>query len=257
MGNLADKIVSKIKSEEIKPKSKWIFLLKDYFIWSIFGFSIIIGGLALVVILFIFTTSDWDMYRYLEGGFGMHFLTILPRLWIGTLILFLLVAYYNYRHTKSGYRYKAYLVVLASIIMSVAIGTGLFFMGLGSKIEQSFANNLPYYCGYMQHRMEMWNQPEKGLLAGEIVKIKKDDILEVKDFNNNIWQIDVSDTLWRGGGIVRTGKQIKIIGIKKTDDEFIAQEIRPWVGRREKLNDVRNGHKKEVVGRHRLNCQRK
>jgi len=248
MKNLADKIASKIKSEEIKPKSKWIFLLKDYFIWSIFGFSIIIGGLAFVVILFIFTTSDWDMHRYLEGGFGMHFLTVLPRLWIGTLILFLLVAYYNYRHTKSGYRYKAYLVVLASVIMSIAIGTGLFFMGLGSKIEQFFANNLPYYGGYMQHRVEMWNQPEKGLLAGEIVKIKSDDVLEVKDFNNTIWQIDVSDALWRGGSVTQVGKQIKIIGTKKTDNEFIAQEVRPWTGRHGNIGDKKNNHQGRGVG---------
>jgi hypothetical protein len=240
MKNLADKIADKIKKEEIKPKSKWIFLLKDYFIWSIFGFSIIIGGLAFVVIIFILTTNDWDMHRYLGSGVGIHFLTVLPRVWIGTLILFLLVAYYNYRHTKGGYRYKTYLVVLGSVAMSIVIGTGLFFMGLGNKVEQAFSNNLPYYGRFMEHRMEMWNQPEQGLLAGEIVEIESVDVFNMKDFGGNIWQVDISGALWRRGGSAQVGKQIKIIGAKKTDDEFTAQEIRPWAGRRGDLNNRRS-----------------
>ncbi len=231
MKKLSDKIVNKIKEEKIKPKAKWVFLLKDYFIWSAFGVSIIIGGLAFVVILFLLTTNDWDMHKYLGEGFGVYFLTALPRVWIGTLILFLLVAYYNYRHTKGGYRYKAYLIVLGSVVTSVVIGTALFFMGLGDKIEQSFANTLPYYGGYMEHRMEIWNQPEKGLLAGEIIEIKSENILMIEDFKKNIWEIDVNNALWRGGQVAKIGNKVKIIGVKKSNNIFTAQEIRPWVGR--------------------------
>lgn len=103
----------------------------------------------------------------------------------------------------------------------------LFFLGLGNKIEQIFADNLPYYNGFMQHRMEMWNQAGRGLLAGEIIEINDNDILKLKDFEKNIWEINTKDALWKGGETVQIGRQIKIIGIKNSDNEFIAREIRP------------------------------
>ena len=230
MKNFSDKIANKIKKENIKPKSKLVFLLKDYFIWSIFGVAIVIGGLAFVVMLFLLTSNDWDIHQHLDKSFWEYLLISLPYFWISILVLFLLLAYYNYRHTKEGYRYKTYLIVFGSVIMSIVIGTGLFFLGMGNKIEQIFADNLPYYNNFTQHRIEMWNQPEKGLLAGEIIEFN-DDVLKLKDFKKNIWKINTSDASWRGGKVAQLGEQIKIIGAKQSESEFTAQEIRSWVGR--------------------------
>ncbi len=242
MKKLSDKIVSEIKEKKIRPKPKWIFLLKDYFIWSIFGISVVIGGLAFVVILFLLTTNDWDVYKHLGRDPSLYFLTMLPRIWIGTLILFLLIAYYNYRHTKKGHRYKTYVIVLGSVLGSVVIGTVLFFTGLGSRIEESFASVLPYYGGFMEHRMKIWTQPQKGLLAGEIIKVKSKNILLIEDFKKNVWKVDISNALWRRRRIVGIGDKIKIIGVEKSGNVFIAREIRPWIGRRGNLEYNDDSH---------------
>jgi len=171
------------------------------------------------------------MYKYLDKGFLGYVFVSLPYFWIVLLVSFLIIACYDYRHTNEGYRYKTYLIVLGSVIISVVIGTSLFFLGFGDKMEQKFAENLPSYNRFMQRRMKMWNQPEKGLLVGEIIGIEKENILRLKDFNNNIWSVNIKNAKWRRCQRKELGRRIKIIGVKSGDNKFIAQEIGPWVRR--------------------------
>lgn len=246
MKNLADKIVDKIEEDKIKPQPKWKFLVKDYFIWTTFVLAVIVGGLAFLVILFSLTSNDWDIHRYLHRGFLEHLIISLPYFWFIILTFFVLVAYYNYRHTKHGYQYKTYLIVLGSIALSVVLGLGMFFAGWGNKIENIFAERIPYYKGIAKYKIKTWSQPEKGLLAGEIIKIDKD-ILSVKDFEENIWKVDIQNTLWKRGEIAEIGKQIKIIGTKKFEDEFIAKETRPWIDRRNNHKGRKNNHLRRSI----------
>ncbi|GAH23334.1 unnamed protein product, partial [marine sediment metagenome] len=40
MKNVSNEVLKKIKDNNIKPKPRWYFITKNYFIWSIFGISI-------------------------------------------------------------------------------------------------------------------------------------------------------------------------------------------------------------------------
>ncbi|HIP50192.1 MAG TPA: hypothetical protein EYG99_01955 [Candidatus Pacebacteria bacterium] len=241
---MSSQIIDKIKKNKIKPKSRWTFLLRDYFMWLFFGTSIVVGGLAFAVMLFLITSNDWDVYKYLDKSFGEYLLLSIPYFWIGLLTLFLLLAYYNYRHTKKGYRYKAYGIVLASVFLSILIGTVLFNAGLGNKIENIFADNFPYYHNltrYRAHRAQMWNQPDRGLIAGEIINIKGKNSFMLKDLEGDMWEIEVTDALWKGRAVQEVGEKIKIIGSKKGDVMFSAIEIRPWTGQHNNTQHYGNG----------------
>lgn len=229
MKEISKKALERIKKEKIEPTPKWKFLLKDYITWFSFVLSIIIGSFGFAMVLFMLLNHDWDIYRYLNRTFIEHLLVSLPYLWILFLLFFIFLADYNLKHTKRGYRYKTYLVLLASIIISLIMGSLLYYFGIGTKINDIFAHNFPYYRRVFYPREEIWNNPEKGLLAGIITNVKSENEFSLKDFKEKIWQIEAKDAYLKKAIIIREGEKIKIIGELKSINIFIAKEIRPWV----------------------------
>ena len=63
--SISKKILQKIRKEQIKPKPKWEFLLKNYVFWGAFILSIIVGGLASSVAIFRLVNNDWDIMHKL------------------------------------------------------------------------------------------------------------------------------------------------------------------------------------------------
>jgi len=231
MNKLCDKVLCKIKEEKIAPKPRWHFLLKDYFTWIMFVISIIIGALAFCTMLYVFSNNDWDLYKYLHTSVIGHIMLSIPYIWILFLILFLALAFYNYKHTKDGYRHQAYMIMLLSIAGSALLGTFLHTLGMGEAIEDLAANAVPYYekITCCSHRKDIWNQPAIGLLGGEIVRIIDSRDFELKDFNGAIWQVqEDEDTLEFEPLKIKAGEEVKMIGEEKKENFFWAREVRPW-----------------------------
>lgn len=232
MKKFCDKVLEKIKEEKIEPHPRWQLLLKDYFIWSAFVVSVVIGAIAFCVILDIFTDNDWDVYRYaIENPMEKIFLSF-PFFWIIALVLFLGLAYYNYKNTKGGYKYETYYIVGLSIVGSVILGAIFhYYFGMGEKMEALVAENLPFYKRIYSrcNNREIWLQPEKGLLGGEIIRISTPSSFDLEDFSGMPWVVKKEkNVLIRGNSPLFEKEEVRIIGEKEEDSIFRAVEIRPW-----------------------------
>jgi len=231
MDNLGDRVLQKIKEGHIAPKPRWQFLLKDYFVWFVFLISLVIGSLAFCVSLHIFLTNDWDLYRYIHTSLVGHILISIPYLWIIFLIIFVFIAHYNFKHTKSGYRRETYFIVGLSVAGSLFLGAFLHTLGVGEKIEDFVAASVPEYekLTCCSARKDIWVQPARGLLAGKIVSVIDERNFALKDFSGFAWQIqEDDDTLEYEPLQIEPGEDVKIIGEKKENFVFWAREVRPW-----------------------------
>lgn len=233
MNKLCNKVLEKIKEEKIKPKPKWHFLLKDYFVWLVFSVSVIFGGLAFCVTLAVLLDSDWDIYRQLGQNFWGNVLLSLPYLWIVLMFLFLGFAFYNYKHTKKGYRCQTCLIFGSSVAASVILGLFLhFYLDFGGKIDKYFSQKIPLYenfgC-YCYRKKILWTQPEKGFLGGKIIQIKRENSFNLEDFQGVVWEIEKSEPmLIRRPVLLIENEEVKLIGEKKGERIFRAREARPW-----------------------------
>ena len=250
MNKQAEKILKTIKDKQIRPKSKWFFLLKNYLIWTLFTISVFIGAIAISVIFFSLADNDWDIYRNLNKNISTYILISLPYIWIVILTSFSFLAYFNYKHTKRGYRINPLMIVSGSIFISIFLGIAFYFAGLGQIIEYKLSNNIPYYEKIIAHRFIMWNNPERGLLAGKIIKIDSANNFYIKALDNKVWKIIGNNILWQGKAEKGSGERIKIIGKMMGSDVFVAREVRPWIGKcmgsdgkctHSKLKTMRNG----------------
>jgi heme/copper-type cytochrome/quinol oxidase subunit 2 len=231
MGEIGKKVIEKIKEEKIAPKPRWHFLLKNYFTWIFFVISVIIGSLAFCTILYVFFNNDWDLYKYLHTSVVGHIMLSIPYLWILFLALFTVLAYYNYKHTRDGYRHEAYMVMFLSIAGSALLGTFLYTLGAGEVVEDVAVGAVPYYekITCCNHRKDIWDQPTIGLLGGEIIQIIDNKNFELKDFGGSIWQVqEDEDTLEFEPLKMKVGEEVKVIGEEKKENFFWAREVRPW-----------------------------
>ncbi|MCD4694216.1 hypothetical protein K8R62_02550 [bacterium] len=224
---ISEVIFKKIKESHIKPKPKWEFLLKDYTIWTLFGISLIVGGLAFSVIFYMFANNDWNLYQYVSGSFIGFFFVTLPYFWLIILVMFIVLAYYNLRHTKRGYLLSLRKIFLFSLLSSFLLGGVLYFAGLGKSINSIFNEKVPFYEKVLGHRNSVWNNPQRGLLAGEVIEIITPQKFYLIDLKGDKWCVEC---FYESGCFYiedENNKIVKIIG-DLGEECFQAKIIKPF-----------------------------
>lgn len=232
MSHLTDSIIQKIQTEHLKPLPKKFFLFKHFLIWlSIFLF-LILSSLLTAVIIFLFKNQDWDIANRFTSFKPLFIFFVLPYFWLFLLILVSSLVYYNYRHTKYGYRLKFVFIFLFFLITNLFLGFIFYQLNLGHTLEEKINNNLPWY-NQINNNILLWQSTNKGLLAGQVKTIEKNNLI-ILDFNQKIWRISISE---KNNYQPAINEKIKILGQKIGEGEFLAEEIRPWCGCQKCLNN--------------------
>uniref|UniRef100_A0A7C4M051 Uncharacterized protein n=1 Tax=candidate division CPR3 bacterium TaxID=2268181 RepID=A0A7C4M051_UNCC3 len=229
MKNISENILEKIKKEGIHPIPKWRFLLKNYGVWALFGLSIILGGVAVSVIIFMLADREWGIYKYLDKSFWQYFLMGLPYFWFFLVSAFLAFAWYDLQKTKSGYKYGFLKIAILNILASIVLGFVFYSLGMGPRMDQIFSDNLPFYNQiHSISGPQVWQNPDKGLLAGEITEVIDNENFIVKDLKGELWQADCSDCVWISGLDPLVGTPVRLVGESLDGGVFKISEVRPF-----------------------------
>lgn len=221
-------ILERIKKEQIKPRSKWHFVLKDSVVWFVFATSIVFGALSFSVILHFWEINDWDAYYRVNENFLAFVLLTMPYFWLVCFLLFVLVAYLYLRHTREGYRLEFAKVVIWNLVLSLIFGSVLYSVGAGRQVENELSMRAPFYNDLRENQEGIWLRPEQGVIIGKVMAIAEDgDFLELDDPRQVVWTVDVSEAEYFQGFIVREGFMIKVFGVEAENHYFVAEEIRP------------------------------
>lgn len=231
---IGQKVLDKIKSKSVKPEPRWKFLLRDYSVWGLVGFALVIGAIAASVVFYMIFENDWEVYQNIENSIFRFVFYTLPYFWILVMILLIIVADYNFKNTKHGYRYRASVVVLSTFILSIAIGFVLHFWGgLGKTIDDTFAEKMPIYektFHKMSSRKRMWMNPEKGLLLGKITDVedaKVPTFFQLEDLSQTLWNVNIAEAKFKDILEIKIGEGIRVAGVNIGENEFKAHIVFP------------------------------
>lgn len=225
--NLSESIVAKIKERGLIPRPRWRFILKNWAIWLSGAAALLIGAMAFSVILYLFKYNTWDIYQNTVLSGAKFFLLTLPYFWLLFLALFVFIAYYNLRHTRGGYRYRLYLIIIVPILISIILGMFFFAAGWGQKIDSILGRHAPFYGQVFNRQMMFWFNPEEGRLAGVVVEVSADrqDFL-LLDPVGETWTV-----LSRSGkafpSFVKSDEAVNVLGSAIDDNEFVASFVKP------------------------------
>ena len=243
MKNLIQDTIEKIKKQHIAPEPKWKFSVRKYSIWLLFFLTLLLGAASLSVAYHLVSGLDWDLYSFMHKSRINYALSIFPYFWLILIILFFSIAFLDIRKTESGYRYSWTKIILLSAggIFTIAILITIF--NFGGRVHPMVQKNFPYYARHMLITKEaQWMQPEKGLLAGEIISRSEREI-NIEDLTSKNWTILINEkTLLRPSANLSPGETIKIIGARQGENSFEAQEIRPWFGQRGMMMGCQNSN---------------
>ena len=231
---MSDKSISqdtlkKIQNKDIKPKPRWHFLLKDYVVWILGLISLLVGSLSFSVVLYMLVNNDWDVYGQISGSMWQFVLTTLPYFWLLFLLIFILAAYYNFRHTKGGYRFDIKKLIIGSVVFSMLFGVFLFKAGIGQAIDTMVSGNESFYKNFINRRAHVWSQTDKGLLAGILESVEDEQHIIIRSMDGSVWRVEISSAKVPPIPI-RIGEPLRIIGEAQVDNVFKAQAILPMRG---------------------------
>lgn len=229
--DLSKGVLEKIRKEGLKPRSKWHFMLKDYAVLFAFGLSILLGALAFSIMLHYWGVNDWDAYSRINDSLLAFALETMPYFWLVGFGLFLAVAYYNLKHTRTGYRLEFVKVVALNLALTFIIGCILYSLGAGKRFEDEFARKAPFYKDMRDRQnRDVWFRPERGVIIGKVIGIDGDgEMFELDDPREVVWTVDASDARIMRGFVIREGYMVKVFGVANAGNYFSAVEIRPLI----------------------------
>jgi heme/copper-type cytochrome/quinol oxidase subunit 2 len=253
--NLSEEILSNIKDNKIAPRPRWQFLFRNYFLWTIGFLALFFGAVSISLIIFMLRYNEWSSYSRLGGGPLEFLLLVVPLFWIISLVIFVVLVYFNFKKTKHGYRFQPFLIVAGAILISVIMGCAFFLFGIGQRIDAVLGRNAPLYDSVINPRMRFWSNPEAGRLSGLLVYQESEGNFILVDNNNIEWRVNYiegddeklveakkngmvdDETL-----IIAAGQPVRFLGEVTAEKEFKAKEMIPFHPGRQFFYRFESGH---------------
>ena len=219
-------LLAEIKKQKIKPRSRWCFVAKNYLIWALGVLAMVLGAVAVSLMIFLGRATEARVYFSLNN-FGEALVLLVPIFWICSLALFIILFYFNIKHTKKGYRYNVWLVLGVALAGSVILGIVGQAAGLGQEMDDLLGRRAPFYDRVMNPQVRFWNEPEEGRLSGIVIAIEEEGDLILMAQDEIEWQVLVSGSRRAPGLEIVVGRPIRCLGTKLDASHFQAEEILP------------------------------
>jgi hypothetical protein len=244
--NFTNKIISKIEEEKLKPRPRWKFVFKNYFLWIIGFLSLFFGALSFSLIIYLFNSGENILSDRFGASFWEVFLAIVPIFWLIFLALFVFLFYLNLKKTKKAYKYSPFFILIIGFISSIALGASFYMLGFSKNFDNILGKNInPFvYSRFMNPQLNFWSEPEKGRLSGIILKSGYDKEFSLIDKNSNEWLVFYDNLNPPHVLKLEEGLLIRCFGKKISDNQFMAFHIMPMNSAKDFFN--RPGLKRRV-----------
>jgi hypothetical protein len=216
-------ILDKIKAQNIKPKARWYFVVQHAALWVPAILVTALGTIAFAGELYAVTHSGWEVREFIYPSQIDFLLATMPVLWISSFLLFGTFIVKAFRSIHAGYRFSIKSILIGSVVTSIVLGTAIFYVDKEFQVES--------IIGYPIHEREtaLWNSPQQGRLAGTVEE-KTEESIVLRDKNNKLWTVDLSEFATTSLPFVAVGKDVRVIGASSEDDgdEFVGCNVLPW-----------------------------
>lgn len=223
--DLASRIVGTIQEQELAPRARWIFVVRNALVIALAVISVLLGSLTVATSEFLLADRDWDLVTRLGERNTMATLQSLPYLWLAALLLLLVLTYGLFTRTRRGYRFAPFTVIGGSVVLSLACGSALYVIGIGPHAHDYARAYVPAYDRLVVTRDRFWMNPEQGLLGGTVIGATTTREFLLRDARGDTWLVSVETEDAEG---VIVGARVRAIGSLAGTSTFSADTVLPW-----------------------------
>jgi len=229
--NLKSQILTRLETEAITPRARWICSTQEYAVWALWLVTVVVGALSVAVTFFVVGHQRFAFYEVTHKSFLAFAVEVLPYLWIGIFVLMVAFAVLNLRHTKRGYRYPLSTILGSSVILSLALGGLLHLAGMGFTLDQKMGAWAKGYASQERMELKWWQNPEAGRLVGKAMFVREGGSTDIRfvDMAGTAWQLELDELHEQEKQLLLKGKQMRIFGAPKDEMTFHACGAIPWV----------------------------
>lgn len=229
MAKLSEKILKTVQKEKLKIKPRWQFVLKRVLIWTALVVAILLGSIAVSMIMFQLTSIEWHLLSRFGPERPRIILSIVPYFWLFVAAILMTFVYFEFKQTKTGYRYRSGIIIAVAILISLILGTTIFTIRGPAHLEPFLRERMPFYenINFVGHR-QFWLAPERGLLGGKVDAALDEKMFTLRDFHDQMWSVTILNNEDKYIYMITPGHMVKIEGEKTGDNEFAAKSIETW-----------------------------
>lgn len=259
---LKSSVLSRIESDHMCPKSRLFFRSRECFVWFLWLFSVLFGALAVAVTLFVVMNHQYALYEATHDNLFTFVVEVLPYLWLIIFGLMTLVAIYNLRHTARGYRYPVSVILVSSVVLSLAGGAALQLFGLGYSVDHILGKSMKMYVSQEKLEERIWQMPSEGRLMG--IKLPSTpgstSTIVFKDLEGIEWYVSVGELEPYDNELLARQELVKLLGrvIDESSRQFHACGVFPQMVGKDMTMDKMSQERQRFVERvYRLADKRK
>ena len=254
--DLKSQILTRIEKESVCPRSRLFFGSIECGVWALWGLTVLFGALSVAVTLFVVTFRQYSLYEATHASFLAFAIDVLPYLWIAVFAAMVLFAVYNLRHTKNGYRYPLWKIVVSSLVLSLAGGAFLHLAGVGFSFDKQMGVFSKDYQSQEKQELKLWQNPAEGRLVGAFLSAADgvpQPLFIFEDVAGVRWDTDVSELHSMDTYLLHTGKRVRVLGLLEevNPPTFHACAVFPWAYEheysRKELRDMKYMMKERIL----------
>lgn len=230
--NLSTAVLQRISQEHVAVLPRWQFLLAEYGIWVMWVLSVLIGAIAFSVLIFFYMHAGFSFYEATHDNIFDFLLDVLPSAWIIVFVLMAIIAHYNLRHTKMGYKYTLFQVLISSLIFSFIGGVIFHMLGFGFMVDTFVGRQIPIFPSLERVETHMWQKPMQGRMIGTFTGTSTEDgIVLFTDNAGTVWRLNTQELNPLDLQNLYSGDVVHIIGVPSTttDAYFHGCGVFPWM----------------------------
>lgn len=222
-----ERILKDIREGKLRPKPKWVFLAREWSLWSILALALGASASALSAVFFLLIKNDWRLYEYLDVPFFNFVWESIPAPWLTVFLILTATAAFVFRLTRGNYQ-KAFLSVVAGIVLVTLLASIIVYKADIAESVERFASFIPHYDTYITSKRSLWSNPAVGLLSGTIEKPASENVFTLRDWKERLWTIQAEHLFNADNVNIDSGTPVKLIGRRKGPNLFEAVEARSW-----------------------------
>jgi heme/copper-type cytochrome/quinol oxidase subunit 2 len=251
--NLKNTLLNRIEEEHVRPHSRMFFKSRECVIWALWLVSVLVGALAVAISVFVVTHRQYGLYEATHENWFTFMVEVLPFIWVIVFGIMALLAVYNIKHTKKGYRYSITTVLASSIVLSFAGGSALQFFGLGYSIDAILGDQMPMYMSQEKIEHQLWQQPAEGRLIGRQVAatVATSSVVVLQDTTGSRWRIEIQELLPADIQLLASGENVRLLGQTMNEQAkvFHACGVFSWMMHREVTMQQMSEQRESFLGR--------
>jgi len=222
-------ILTRIKTQGLKPMPKGYFRVREYILWGLMGLFVTALSIGCGMIIFMIKGADMTLFGKLGLSVPEKIIYAIPSFWIIVTVIVALIAFLNFRNTRRGYRTSVHQFVFISALVAVGLGSITYTFRVSEFVDKTAAENIPLYNTVVPLNTNTWLDPAHGLLSGVVRSRENDTDFKLRDSEGVLWHVTGDDVEMEHGFIFSVGDRVRLIGTPGDElDTFIVREIIPW-----------------------------